>query len=471
MFREKALTTLASPEQLDQLLQVVNRKSWIPIGALAGGLLLTITWSIAGQLPVTVKGSGILVYPRQIVSFQSPAAGQIVSLNIKVDDFVNKGQILGTINQPALRQRLKHEHIRLAELQDRTSQVLSLRDQRSDLEKHAIQGKRQMLERRITSTLNMANAQKAKNEIYIAKQSDNLERLRAATQRLGQALQKQYESFKVLKSEGLSSDDVVLNARRNYIDNKVAQADSELKVHEIELRRIEIEKSYLEQMDKVAQLESQLQELEVQEAQINQQELETVADSQMKIQEIRRTIDRYEKELQSKGLIMSEYEGRVLEVTVAVGQIISTGQRISAIETENPQGTLVAIGYFKVSDGKKINPDMDIRITPTTVQRERYGSMRGKVSTVSRFPVTTDAVTNVVGNAEIAHGLVAGGGKIEIFSNLSPSASSLTGYQWTSGEGPDIKITAGTTVELHTTVEYRRPITYVIPILRNWSGI
>src|SRR5688572_33124607 len=111
MFREKALEHLSSPEQLDQLLQIVNPRSWVPIATLGGLLLVAILWSISGQIPVTVEGVGLLVYPRQVVSFQLPASGQIIELNVKVGDLVKKAQNLGRINQPVLQQNLDLERV------------------------------------------------------------------------------------------------------------------------------------------------------------------------------------------------------------------------------------------------------------------------------------------------------------------------------------------------------------------------
>src|SRR6266436_3845387 len=112
IFREKALEHLSSPEQLDQLLHVVNRKSWVPIATLGGLLLVAILWSISGRIPVTVEGVGLLVHPRQVVSFQLPASGQIIEPNVKVGNFIQKGQILGALNQPELQQSLQQERVR-----------------------------------------------------------------------------------------------------------------------------------------------------------------------------------------------------------------------------------------------------------------------------------------------------------------------------------------------------------------------
>ena len=470
IFRTKALERLSSPEELDQVLQIVTRKSWIPLASLGGLLLIAIWWSISGQIPVTVEGVGLLVYPRQIVSFQLPASGQVVDLTVKVGDFVHKGQILGRINQPALQQNLDQERVRLAELQERNSKIVPLRDKKTDLEKQANERERRILKERIESVLRTAESQKAKNEVYFKKQQEALQQLREVKLTLDKHFKERYDSFESLRKDGIISNDAAQNARQDYINNQVQIADLELQIHESELQQLRAEESFQQQLDLVANLQTQLRDLEIKAQEIDQQQLETNSATALQIQEVERTIARYEEDLRTKSQIVNEYTGRILEITASAGQIVSAGQRMGAIETEDPHGKLLAVGYFQVSDGKKIEPGMDVRISPATVERERYGSILGKIVSVSPFPVTTEAITNVVGNAEVAQVLSAGGTKIEVFADLSTDPSSLSGYRWTSGKGPDIKITAGTTGGLRTTVEYRRPITFIIPILRRWSG-
>ena len=473
MFRKEALEHLSSPDQLDQLLQVVPRKSWIPILTLAGGLLAAVVWSIVGRIPVSVEGVGLLVYPQQVRSFQAPASGQIVSLDLKVGDHVHKHQDLGRINQSELQQRLEHERIRLAELQARDRELLELHRQRMELEKRSIDRNRERLRERIASTMRMAESRKTKNDGYFAQQTENLARLNEVTQKLGKSIAERYEHFKTLFSKGMATEDEVFDAQRESISYDVQLADLELRMHETGLKRIEAEGEYVRQTDLVADLQAELQELDVLTSKIDLLQLETVSDSKLRIQEIERNIARYEKQLNTKGAIVSEYSGRILEVTGAVGQFVSAGQRLGSIAVENTEADLVAVVYYDVSDGKRIEPGMNALIAPTTVQRARFGSMVGSVRTVSAYPVTTDAVTNVVGNAEVAQRLTAGDNKIEVICALELDAASHSGFEWTSGKGPSAgvaEITTGTTVAVHTTIEYRRPISYVIPLLRRWSG-
>lgn len=61
LFRQESLERLSSPEQLDQLMQIVTPKSWIPLGTLGVLVVAGLIWSVVGQIPITVSGRGLLV--------------------------------------------------------------------------------------------------------------------------------------------------------------------------------------------------------------------------------------------------------------------------------------------------------------------------------------------------------------------------------------------------------------------------
>ena len=61
LFRAEALERLSSPEQLDQLMQIVTLRSWLPLATLAGLLFCALAWSIFGHIPVTTSGQGVIV--------------------------------------------------------------------------------------------------------------------------------------------------------------------------------------------------------------------------------------------------------------------------------------------------------------------------------------------------------------------------------------------------------------------------
>ena len=60
---------------------------------------------------------------------------------------------------------------------------------------------------------------------------------------------------------------------------------------------------------------------------------------------------------------------------------------------------------------------------------------------------------------------------IEVKTSLQKDTRTISGYDWGGGPGPALKLTTGTPTNVRVLVEKRRPISYVIPILRDLTGI
>src|SRR4028118_2189800 len=117
LFRKESLERLSSPERLDQLMQVVNSKSWLPLVSLGSLVIVALVWSIYGRIPITVEGRGVLIYPSKVVSLQSKSSGQLMALNVKVGDLVKKGDVLATVDQTELNKQLQLARNKLSQLQ------------------------------------------------------------------------------------------------------------------------------------------------------------------------------------------------------------------------------------------------------------------------------------------------------------------------------------------------------------------
>jgi hypothetical protein len=72
LFRQEALDKISSPEQLDQLLQVVSLKDWLPLASLGFVVAIALVWSIFGKIPLTAEAKGLLLQnptdPNQLIS-------------------------------------------------------------------------------------------------------------------------------------------------------------------------------------------------------------------------------------------------------------------------------------------------------------------------------------------------------------------------------------------------------------------
>jgi HlyD family secretion protein len=203
-----------------------------------------------------------------------------------------------------------------------------------------------------------------------------------------------------------------------------------------------------------------------------QQIAQTIADlgeKQNRIDNLRREISELESQLGSKTEVMSPYNGRVLEIAATVGDLISQGNRI--VTLENIEEPIEAVIYIPAGDGKKVRPGMRAQISPSTVKSEEYGFIIGKVDWVSDFPVTPEGLKKVLRNEQLVSDLTGQSAPIEVEVKLIENPETESGFEWSSSKGPPMQVFSGTVCNANVTVEKKRPISYVLPIVRAVTGI
>ncbi|AFY34445.1 NHLP bacteriocin system secretion protein [Calothrix sp. PCC 7507] len=472
LFRKQALERSSSPERLDQIMQVVSPMSWLPLLALGSLVAAGLAWSILGRIPITVEGRGVLVYPSKVVPLQFPAIeGKLKVVNVHVGDFVKKGQVLATIDQDELNKQLQQQQAKLAELSSQDLNAISLQGQRSQLEVKAIAQQRLGLQQRLLEAQSLTPIIRDKDIGALAEQRRNLQQRLQEAQSLAPTFQDRLNRRKALRAEGAISSDQVLEAQQTYLDSiaKVANFSTQLK--QLDVSQVQAEKSYRENLSQITDLKTQLKQLDTKETTLNEQNFQASINRTNQIQDLKRGIAELQRKLTGNSEIKSDRTGRILELTVSSGQIIGAGSRIGAIETQEPSAKLLAVTFLPVSEGKKVQKGMKLQITPSTVKREEFGGIAGKITNVSPFPVTKEAAASLVGNPEIVGSLVGSEPQIQVLSELQPNKSTYSGYQWSSSKGPQLKMSPGTTTSVRVTIEEQAPITFVLPILKSWSGI
>lgn len=474
IFREESLDKLASPDRLDQLLRVVRPHAWVSLAALGAGIVLAVLWSIFGSIPSTVNGTGILVRPKQVVPFQTPASGQLATITVSAGMSVRKGDLLATLHLPKLEERLKLEGIKEQQVLARTGQMTFLESSLAESELEHIELQRELIENRIEKVGEAAERFKSMSDQYIKKQGDSVALGKEKAGELGEALEARQVALEgLLELETpLIGEDQVLEIRERVIANQLHLADLDSREHELALRENVALDSYDRQMDLIRDLELDLNRLELQKMVITRTLGEDELLSTSERQEIKRNIEELKAQLFNESRVVSEYDGTVIEITASIGEQLAMGERLGKIEIDDPSARLMAVAYFTVRDGKRVEPGDKIRISPSTVERERFGSIEGVVVHVSDYPVTTAAATHQIGDFETARGLLGGESRIEVLAELEIDMDTATRYKWTSGRGPEkARITAGTTAEVRVTIEELAPIELILPFLRSNTGI
>lgn len=165
--------------------------------------------------------------------------------------------------------------------------------------------------------------------------------------------------------------------------------------------------------------------------------------------------------------VISPYFGHILEIKVNEGDLVDRGTPILSVELLEEGGhhhDLEAILYVAPTEGKKIKPGMEVQISPSTVKREEFGFILGKVASVSEFPATAQGMFRLLGSDELVQALSAGGAPLEVRVELTPDERTVSGYRWSSPQGPPTPIDSGTLCEAWITIREQRPLSLVLPV-------
>jgi HlyD family secretion protein len=214
--------------------------------------------------------------------------------------------------------------------------------------------------------------------------------------------------------------------------------------------------------DKMASLQTQQIEFENDVAR-------TLADLRMKVTAAQGTLQDLDVQLEFGGSIRSPSKGFVTEISTQPNAIVSSSSQLAVVETG--EEALVVHAYLPISGGKRVAVGMEAQISPTSVERDIYGSLRGRVTSVSALPVTRQGLMNVIGDEALVAQLMAAGAPIEVQMTLESDPNTPSRLKWTSSSGPPLQITPGTTAQAMIRVQRERPIALVIPLAQTWLDL
>lgn len=471
LFRKKALEKSSSPERLDQVMKVIYPMNWLPLTALGSLVVIGIIWSIVGRIPITVAGKGVLVYPSKVASVQSPASGRLAAINVSVGDSVKKGIVLATIDQTELQNQLQQQRAKLAELESQNQNANSLQGQRNQQEIRALAQQRHTLQQKLQQATSLTPIIRNRSLSSLQQQAQSLKKSRLSAAKIVPAQQEIYQRLGALQAKGGVSRKIVLDQYQVYQEAVKEVSDIDTQLKELDIKQVEIEKSYRENIGQINNFKSQLQELDAKEKSLVEQDFQSAITRKNQIQEVKRNIAQLEVQLNQNGQIISQHNGRVSEVSASFGQIVSPGTSIATIQAEEPGAKLIGLTFFSIGEGKKIRKGMKVQITPSTVERERFGGIVATVTHVSAFPVTKEGAISAIGNAEVVQSLIAKEPQIQVWAELQPDISTFSTYKWSSSKGPQMKVSSGTTASVRVTTEERAPINFVFPFLRSLTGV
>ena len=395
------------------------------VGAsLAGVGAIFGVWLLFWPVPTEVEGRGVLIYPGNAGILNARAAGQVLSINTEVGQRVRKGQVLMTLYLPVLERKLDQQKGNLRQLV-RQNEELDARD-----------------------ALRIRTAKLAL-DTALAKLDDDEKRLAR--------LQATYNS-KVDNLNWLARREVVAP-----LAQEVVAAEQGLTTTSVQLDDIKIQRR-----DKTTDF--QQIKLNIESEQL---------DRRFQIDDLKRAIKVMEARISFDGNVTAVRGGTVLDLQVIQGQTVKLGDRLGTIgrNTRPPKGDnktggdLIAVSYFSPADARRLPIGLPVEVVPLWNQRGRFGGIVGKVRSVLTLPATQEDISTTIGNSQLAEALVKHGPVMRAEIELDRHSRTDDGYRWTLSQGSGVfPIREGLTVDTFAYVEWRSPVTYVVPGLRSLTG-
>ncbi|HXP78086.1 MAG TPA: NHLP bacteriocin system secretion protein [Stellaceae bacterium] len=408
-----AIERLSSPEHLDQLVRITRPSDWIATTVICLGLAALVTWGFIGSIPTRISGEGILISEGgRVVDAVSAVGGRLASIDVAVGDRVVKDQVIAHLAQTDTDRRY-HDAVEVLQEREREDAQLASTIESELAAKAANYGAQ-------VAALNQVVDAAQQRSAYLATDVGDLEKIMA-------------KGF-VTRRE--------LEDRRNELSiarQKIADARAEL----VRLSAQKLDTESQAQRDRLA--------------------------SQFRVNDARREMELLAGSIDRDSRLISATDGRVIEVKVSPGAVLAVGTPV--IEIESEASTLQAVIYIPGDRGKSVQVGMQVQVEPATVKREEFGALIGKVLSISDFPVTPQGMAAVLHNESLVSRFSRDGAPYVAMIGLQRDAATASGYHWSSGAGPAVRITTGTLARADVTTRVQPPIDLLVPLIKRVTGI
>lgn len=414
LFRREALAQLSSPEQLHQMVRIASPMAWLALAVCLLCIVVAIGWGFLGRLPTTVVGEGVLIRIGGTFNIVSRGSGVVARMgNFTPGSRVRKGQEVARLAQPELDQQVAAQQATVEKLEAEQAQVGQ-------------------------ALASLGSAQQAARQQQAQAQQRSIEAREAQLRSLRSVEQAQAD---------LLRDGLVTRQRVEETRQQILAVQNEISAARQGLLRLSVDQ--VEGDDR---------------SQARQREIA------LRLAQARAALDELRLRRELAAAVVSEHDGTVLEVMAAPGDLVGQARPVMSIELVDQP--LEAVVYLPAhSSAKLIKPGMRVQVSPVTAQRERFGFIEGQVVSVSQYPATEQGMLALIENPALVRQLARGGAPIAVMVDLLDDPSTRSGHRWSSSAGAGVELSSGTLAMGSFIVEEKRPISLLIPLLRETLGL
>ncbi len=412
IYRKTSLERLSSPEQLDTIMRVTGAKRWLALAGMFLILGVVIVWGYAGTIDTKVSGSGVIVRAGTVLNVVTAGSGLVTQISVNLGDRVKAGQVLAKVSDPEMLEKIRLAREAVEEAKEEKERNHLLRQQGAQLQVDAL-------------ARDETNAQREIQEME--------EQVKISTEQINVDNQ--------LFSKGLITRQQTLQDQQKLVEQK-----GQIETLRAKIKRIESDQ-YTARTDP-ARFDEEMD---------------------ARIGELERNLAGLENQSALESSVESTYDGQVIEMKAVPGSLVTAGSPILSIQPQ--ENTLEVLVYMPSLQAKEVEKGMAAEISPSTVKREEFGFMRGKVVYVGAFPASFDALMRNFQNETLARSIMAGGPVTEVRVTLEHDPATVSGYKWSSSRGPAITLSSGTLCTVEVITLQQPPVSLLFPFIKGKLGL
>ena len=409
---KRSSASQTTPERLDRMLSVTRARGWIALLSILVVAVAVGVWSVVGEIATYVEANGFLLNRGgRVVDAVATGSGRLHTIAVSVGDEVEKDALVALVANEELSARYTSA---LASVVERARALDALK---ADV----------TAESRIASE-NNTRRRKQLDELE-ATALDMLDIARANLEN-----SKQLFEQRIVSRLSLESTQRELNeARRGLLD--LGRERDTLEANEIRYRN--------ENATRIREMTARLES-----AKHQARELEVLVAAER---------------------VLAPVSGQVIEIKAASSAIVNSGTAVASIRTGTTELELLL--YVSPAEGKQVEAGMPALVSPAAVRREEFGAIRGRVESLSSFPVSFEGMVAVLQNRELAQSFFSDGPPYAGRIALIPDPTTASGLAWTSPKAASQTLAPGTLASVEIKTRSQAPITLAIPALKEWLGV
>jgi len=169
----------------------------------------------------------------------------------------------------------------------------------------------------------------------------------------------------------------------------------------------------------------------------------------------------------------------VVSRSIRNGMNVRAGDELYTYSVEKPVLPAIIPVFVDASTSQQLREGMTVLVTPRGISRAQYGGIGGVVVEVGKLPLPAEGIAGFAGGRTLAGTIqqsLPNAYLVRVKLNQADpkycqQMLSLRCYKWSTNRLPPFPVRLGTLADVQINVQYRRPIEFVMPALRQAVGL